>query len=299
MAAAAVFEFSSGATAHDPPDFVGAVWGWPEEHLPVLDANLAEWEVIPEEFFITERDVVQSNNRSFTYSGPILASSISFRWTATWNDETNRIYWMLERFDDWDMNHGEGFEGVVDADHSGGTFWDVEGMNDDEIARQRGRHAQNYGWAFDEGCTEKWNNFWMTGADWYDDPAYTDQAHRVDGVPCGNGEATRYAEWYQIYWDDFNWMDPAGSLVHDFEADEIIGLAGILYDEDSPGVDTLTDGEEICNCQSRWTLSPAIESFGDADFLADFVIMPVDETANYMTAVEDNSWGRIKASLVK
>ena len=133
----------------------------------------------------------------------------------------------------------------------------------------------------------------MTQADWYDDPAYTAQAHSVIGEVGSDGELTQFAEWYQIYWDDFNWTDPAGSIVHDFEVDEIVGLAYHLYDGD------LRDGSEDCNCWSRWALSPNVQSFGDADFLADFVLLPVDDSIEYITAVEDDSWGRIKASLAR
>ena len=91
---------STQIQAHDPPDFIGAVWQWPETHLPVLDADLSEWDIIPEEFWITEQSVVQSTARPWIYTGDIDVSSISFRWIPTWNEETNRIYWAYERFDD-------------------------------------------------------------------------------------------------------------------------------------------------------------------------------------------------------
>ena len=133
----------------------------------------------------------------------------------------------------------------------------------------------------------------MTQADWYDDPQYTANAHSVIGEVGSDGELTQFAEWYQVYWDDFNWQDPAGSVIHDFEVDEIIGLAYHLYDGD------LRSGEDDCNCWSRWALSPNVASFGDADFLADFVLLPVDDSIEYVTAVEDDSWGRIKASLAR
>ena len=87
---------STQVQAHDPPDFIGAVWQWPETHLPVLDADLSEWDIIPEEFWITEQNVVQSTTRAWIYTGDLDVSSISFRWIPTWNEETNRIYWAYE-----------------------------------------------------------------------------------------------------------------------------------------------------------------------------------------------------------
>ena len=110
---------STQAQAHDPPDFIGAVWQWPETHLPVLDADLSEWDIIPEEFWITEQSVVQSTARPWIYTGDLDVSSISFRWIPTWNEETNRIYWAYERFDDKYQLGNESVETTVDADHSG------------------------------------------------------------------------------------------------------------------------------------------------------------------------------------
>ena len=298
-AGALVFALSTAVTAHDPPDFVGGVWAWPENALPVLDGDLSEWDIVPPELWITEQDVVNSSDRPWAYTGDLDVSSVSFRWMLSWNDETNRIYFALEHFDDKHWGGGEGYEGALDADHSGGLFWDIEGMTDEEAQRQRGRHAQIMGWAFDEGFTEDWPNFWMTQADWYRDPLYTDNGHRVEGVPGSQSETRAFAEWYQIYWDDFNWEDPEGSIVHDFEVDEIIGYSGHVYDIDDEFEDAEGNENEDCNCQSRWTLSPNIESFGNADFLADFLILPIDDSANFVTAVEEDNWGRIKASLAK
>ena len=291
---ALVFSLSTVVTAHDPPDFLGGVWGWPEAGLPTLDGDLSEWDVVPPELWITEQDVVNSSERPWVYTGDLDVSSVSFRWVLSWNDETNRIYFGYERFDDKNYGGGETFEGAMDADHSGGTFWNVEGMTDEEIQRQRGRHAQPHHWAFDEGFTENWSWLWMTQADWYRDTQWTDYGHRVEGVPGSTGETRTFAEWYQIYWDDFNWEDPEGSVQHDFEVDQIIGFSGQVFDKDDDFEDENGDAKEDCNCFSRWTLGPNVESFGNADFLADFIVLPVE-----ITAVEDDSWGRVKASLAK
>ena len=40
-----------------------------------------------------------------------------------------------------------------------------------------------------------------------------------------------------------------------------------------------------------------IIAVGDADFLADFLLLPIDETVEFESAVEEDSWGRIKASV--
>ena len=42
--------------AHDPAEFLGAVWQWPADRVPVLDGSLAEWEIVPAEFWITHEE---------------------------------------------------------------------------------------------------------------------------------------------------------------------------------------------------------------------------------------------------
>ena len=292
--ALSVLGFNSRAMAHEPGSRTHFVWQWPESALPHLDGFLNEWEVIPAEFWITEQDVVQSGPWVHAYKGDLDISSISFRWALSWNEETNRLYWGYQRFDDISMDAGlETIEGAVDADHSGGTMWDIEGMTDEEALRQRGRHAQIFHWSYAEGCgTRITPQFWMTQADWYDNPAFYDQGHRVEGTPCGGGETTTFAEWYQVWWDDFNWQDPEGSIIHDFEVDEIIGSNTNVFDQDAETADD-------CNCRARWSLGPDNTNAIDADFFQDWVLLPVDETADFVTAVEGDSWGRIKASLAK
>lgn len=292
LAGALIFSLSGTATAHDPPDFLGAVWAWPESALPVLDGDLGEWDILPPEFFITEADVVQSDERPWNYVGDLDPSSLSFRWALAYNDETDRIYYVFEKYDD--IHRGsESIEGVIDADHSGGTFWSIEGMTDEEAQRQKGRHAQTHHWQFDEGFSENWSWFWMTQGDWYRDPEWSQQAHRVEGTPGNNQEARTYAEWWQIYWDDYNWTSAEESIIHDFQADQIIGVSVQVHDGDAEFTDD-------CNCWGRWTIGPNVESFGDADFLADFLLLPIDETVDFDdTAVEEDSWGRIKASVSK
>ncbi len=291
--------FGTKAEAHDPPDFMGAVWQWPETHIPVLDADLGEWDIIPEEFWITEQNVVQSTDRTWIYTGDLDVSSIAFRWIPTWNEESNRIYYAYERFDDKYQGSNESIEISVDADHSGGNFWNLEGQTDDEIARTRGRHAQISHYWFDDGVSKgegNWNWFWMTQADWYDVPPFSDKAYYFSGTAPNSFEEMRQrAEWWTVYWDDFNWEDPEGSILHDFEEGEIIGLMGSVFDADA-------ELEDDCNCESRWALNPNVQSFGDADYLADFLLLGVDGSAFEgvtPTAIEDNTWGQIKASFNK
>jgi hypothetical protein len=57
VAFAAVAGLHTAVTAHDPPGTIFPMWQWPASHLPVLDGDLSEWQVIPEEFWFTAFDL--------------------------------------------------------------------------------------------------------------------------------------------------------------------------------------------------------------------------------------------------
>ena len=67
-----------------------------------------EWDIVPSEFFITEVDVVQSDERDWNYVGDLDPSSLSFRWALAYNDETDRIYYVFEKYDD--IHRGSEFD---------------------------------------------------------------------------------------------------------------------------------------------------------------------------------------------
>ena len=173
---------------------------------------------------------------------------------------------------------------------------------DEENNRERGRHAQPFHWSFSGGCgtTHRgvfgWTWFWMTNADWYDAPRYTDHAFEyTEGEPCSLAPTRKNVEWYQVFWDDFNWADPDAPL-HDFEAGEIIGAHPRLKDFDHN--EENDDTEDVPpGTASRWVLSAQGAAFGDADFWADFQLMEVAD--DFPSAVEEDSWGRIKASVAR
>jgi len=73
---------SSSVEAHDPPDYLGIIWQWPADKLPVTDGNISEWNVIPDEFWLTDKNFnVQSCLGDATFAGDLDPSNLSFRWT--------------------------------------------------------------------------------------------------------------------------------------------------------------------------------------------------------------------------
>jgi hypothetical protein len=302
---AGIFAFNSATIAHDPPDFLAPVWQWPAGAVPVIDADLSEYDIVPDEFWIGPDDLIQSldTGDALVHQGDPDPASWDIRFLMSWNDESNRIYYALDKFDDFETDTaGDSFELGLDADHSGGSFWAGDELEEDEMYRERARHAQSHTWYFTDDCGTAfrgpygWSHFWMTPADWFGEPEYTDHAYEyVVGSPCNFSEVRKHIEWYQVYWDDFNWEDPDAPR-HDFEVDEIFGMNPRFNDGDCSEEDT---NNENCGpgTRSKWQLTPANEVFGDSDFFADFILLDVAE--DFPTAVGDDSWGRVKASVAK
>lgn len=286
--------FTTSTDAHDPPGVIFEMWQWPTSHLPVLDADLSEWEVVPEELWITEQDL---NNLLITQidvtdTEPD-ASDLAVRFTFGWNDETERIYLAYDRYDDYWSHQRDDIELAVDADHSGGLYWSSEGQSDEEAQRQRNRHAQISHFFFHSKTEEvgvPWNWHWMTQADWYRGEPYSDGAYQWTEPELGQ-EYNWQIELWHVWWDDFNWQDPEGSIIHDLQEGEIIGLAARNKDGD---VGLCCGNEETGEVFSDWALN-FNESSENADFLPDWILLPVNEEL-LATSVENDTWGHIKAS---
>ena len=296
-----LFGLSTSAQAHVPAGEVFGLWQWPTTHLPVLDAELSEWDVIPEELWLTHNNTVARTDNADAPQGlnqPADASNIAFRFAASWNDETERLYYVIDRFDDkWHLN--DDIEIGMDADHSGGWFWSQEGQSDEEAQRTRARHAQITHYFFDGGVRlgeGDWNWLWMTNATWYKEPPYSDHAEGFEGTPTSGEEVSLQAEWWHVYWDDFNWEDPAGSVISDLQEDEIIHMSVHVKDQDGFWTEEQEDRTAAGYTFQEWGVANTCpETWGNSDCYADWLLLPVQEDL-LPTAVEGDSWGNIKSS---
>ena len=107
---------------------------------------------------------------------------------------------------------------------------------------------------------------------------------------CSSDLATIQAEWYTVAWDDFNFAGPDQSVRHDFVEGEIVGAGLQVVDNDN--------GTEDDPKTWKWVLGGQSDIFGNASSFSDFILLPVD-LANLPTAVENDSWGHIKASVAR
>ena len=289
-------------------DILYFMWQWPEG-LPIQDADLSEWDVVPEEYRFTTDDVgdsiddpgtkiVQDDASPGLVTTGIDPSRLSFRYVPSANVVDDRFHWAYERFDD-SWSTWSDIEPKIDADHSGGWFWVEEGMTDEEGKRAKARGAQPYHLWFSDGVQQgpgNWAWLWMTPADWYEDPRFMTAAYTYTGEPLSDGEFHLTAEFALPGFNDFKWDDPDYSFdsIHDIQEGDIVGITVCLWDSYAGCPPASEEGAE---CYSKWNLTDAGGNDGiDADLWVDFVVMELDHEA-LATAVEEYSWGAIKASV--
>ena len=172
---AAIVGMCTSAFAHIPEGRVFGVFQFPTDKLPVLDGNISEWDVVPDEMWINlddpdivvgEGDVGREKDRSNLY----------FRYAMGWNDELDRLYHVYDRFDDvWDRDAGgigccgqdDSIEIGVDADHSGGWFHaggaGIAGdLSDEEVKKYNGGQTQTSHYRWPALAPFGWSWFWMS-----------------------------------------------------------------------------------------------------------------------------------------
>jgi hypothetical protein len=301
LCAVALMLCSVSAFAHVPEGVIYAAWQWPTSHLPTLDGDISEWEVIPAELWLDQNnpDIIVGEG---DVGRAVDAANLAFRFAASWNDELDRMYFVFDRFDDvWDRDGGgvgccgqdDSIEISVDADHSGEWFWyNPADFDDDEeqTKRNRGRHAQtaHYRWPALEPFGWKW--FWMTDSDWHDKEPYACCADSYTLNGSHGSEATMQAEWYTAVWDDYDHASPETSITHDLVEGEIIGMGMQIVDNDN--------GTEDDPKTAKWSLGGQPDIYGNGASISDFLLLPVDMDL-LPTAVENDSWGHIKASFAE
>lgn len=286
------------ASAHKGP--LNNVFQWPAGKEPTLDGDLSEWSIIPEDYFIgPEKHFDIVNGQGFNMN----PADLSIRCVISWSQGTNRLYYSQVRFDDYyDRNGGDGAAGgddswevAIDSDHGGESIY----VTADEVADEKERELAQGRWAqtshdrFPPLPPFGWKWFWMSTSTWHDQKPWADYGFKLDGQ-LNDGEATAYIEIMSAAWDDFNFHGPELSVLHTFKEGEIIGLGwGIIdHDADTQGL----------NYDAWWGYPGDGDQWRTAATIGDWFLAPVDPRVDFSklgTAVESESWGRIKAAFVQ
>jgi hypothetical protein len=259
----------------------------------VPDGDLGDWDNVPSVFWVTQDDLIEVVTGT---QGDPDAGNLAERIIFGWSPETNLVYVMEDRFDDFwwgtvgDTN--DKLEISLDADHSGEErFAAVEGIGLDPD-RWEGATGQNWQQSIHQEA-----QLWLWGGgQWAAVEPYAGIKWSLDGE--AGGAATLSAEMWFTPFDDLpgssTGPDDSDLRIHTLQEGEIMGI-GIAVQDDDNG-----PGEGY---NGYWTNSGDVTMGYAGVALVDYVLLGFNEeiwvSDSDATAVEDDSWGRIKAGFSK
>ena len=266
--------------------------------IDVTDGSVEDWENIVGEPTLTPLDFAEP------YGGSYDPSDMDFRIWLGWHDATDRIFFAMERVDDVYVNehdredeslfimsfHDSSVEFAVDGDHSGGAMIPEERSENiwQDPWQAQGFHA--LGEVFDGGSQVGLVPLaYLLSAEWLIQPPF---AHG-GGAVVGGSPIFSVTEFYVTPFDRFVSTGPKDSDVSDLFGGKIIGFNIQVFDLDSqPGVETI---HLLAAPPSHDFYAPTLLAMSAHDF-ADGVLITPDGLSSDNSAVESDSWARIKAT---
>lgn len=256
--------------------------------IDLSDGSVADWEdvfgepnLLPADFYAdpTVGDGAQYDPTDMDYS----------IWTG-WRSSNNTVWFAMNRFDNvyfgreydgsspWNY---EAIEVMLDSDHTGGDFTGSANPDwtDEEKALNNNRTAQQYIAVADDPSGR--HVFYLgSGGEWVNDLPYADGG----GISVGDNPTESVIEFFCTPFDDLIWNSPGDSKAGELTSGKIIGFQISLPDTD----------QAVGQDRAFHTLSGQAATWRYAERFIDARLVGLGGGA---TAVEDMSWGRIKASL--
>lgn len=256
-----------------------------------MDGDLGEWDNVPSVFWVTHEDLIETVTGTQGDANPgNLAERIIFGWSP----KTNLLYFMEEKFDDLFYgtidNNFDTVEICLDFDHSGDPIYMNTATADLDAERWEGALSQNYRYELHK----EQEMFLWGAAPWAGVEPYAGVRWSYDGDING-GATTLFMEMWFTPFDDLptssESIDDPDVLVHTIEEGTIMGIGFAVQDDDN-GAEGTYNG--------YWTNSGDTELYFKATAFVDYVMLGYDESIwvpgeNVPTAVESDSWARIKA----
>lgn len=255
--------------------------------IDLRDGSVADWEDVFGEAPILPTDMYQ--DPTVGDGAQYDPADLDYRIWAGWNENLNTIWFAMERVDNvyfgreydgaspWNY---EAIECMLDGDHTGGDYTGSadENWTDEEKLLNNNRTAQQYIAVADDPSGR--HVFYLgAGADWVNELPYADGG----GVSVGDGPTQSIMEFFCTPFDDLIWNSPDDSVASDLTDGKIIGFQISTPDTDQgPGQDRAF--HTLSGQAATWRYA---ERFVDARLVG----------TGGATAVEEDSWGRIKASL--
>ena len=296
MALALIFAFASIGSAHEPPGEVYFAFQFPLHAVPTIDGDLSDWDMVDPEIFeiSVEGGHIQETVRG-TDSGEL--SDFNARSIWAWNEEMNRVfsfafvvddYLNNDRDDPTVFNWDDDWHFVLDADHSGGDMFNNDWNDLSEDERRDLYFVTGQLWQIHVPPIDGyWAFKYIEATDWETTgrelpfPEYAQVGWARTGETGGPGTYT-----YEIMmtpWETWSWDGPEQSTIVDLEEGNIIHVGSLSKDYD---LDSSYEGSYDF---------PAVHNvWRNGNLMGDMELLEVDDSL-FPTAVENDSWGRIKS----
>ena len=293
------------AWSHVPDGQVLLAFQFPAGAEPTLDGDLSEWSVVPADYWIGPELYKAPDGSQWTD-----LSSYNSKVIVGYSASTDRIYMHHEYFDDFRKrdfanlppvsglfgdvpNLPDTFEMQVDGDHAGDLSYADPGTEPENGSRL----AQNIHFRLPDldpsvaNTNEEqtaWAWYWQSQATWTGNLPWAASGYTSDANELNAADVNGKAEWMLTVWDNLQWDDPDASQVHDLAEGEIIGINWMIADYDN--LET--------NDKQEWYLSGDATMWQTSATATDFLLAPLEEV-DFVTSVEAESWGRIKAAFTE
>ena len=291
LAMTLVIGLASGASAHIG-DKVYLLFEAPAEDLAdidLTDGSVEDWEDVFGDPTFLPTDLYQ--DPTVGDGAQYDPADLDYRIWTGYNGDTGHIWYGMHRTDNvyfgreydgaspWNY---EAIEVMLDGDHTGGDYTGSanEDWTEEEATLNNNRTAQQYIGVADDPSGR--HVFYLgAGADWVNDLPYADGG----GISIGDGPTESVIEFYVTPFDDLIWNSPEDSKATPLTDGKVIGFQISTPDTDqAPGQD-----------RAFHTLSGQAATWRFAERFVDARLVGIG--GEVPSAVEENSWGRIKAAL--
>ena len=279
--------------------------------IDMKDGSIEDWLKVVGEPTLTALDF-----RTDPYFGPYDPADMDFRIWLAWHDATNHIYVALERADNVYFNQfnrqGDYVDQIVgamtrqdhitlavDGDRSGGQYRFVSDSFDseEEWKLRESQQAQIYAVlpeVYDGGSQFQMfgNIFFEDYEDWLIAPPYADGG----GGVLGEHPSISVTEFYVTSFDRLVWNSPEETLVSELYPGKMIAFEIKVVDVDTgpaewQSIHFLRSSEYPED--ASYLVSSSSDTFAQGILLGPGGELPDD------SAIENITWGRIKAQFVK
>jgi hypothetical protein len=280
-----ILSCAASAFALDRPDVTFKVFQFPANMIPRIDGNADDWAMVPDDYAITQDELVDDARRFPKAEPNNLQVKVRFGWVAG----MNKLYVLYEAYDNyWEFSDpglkNDVFELAVDGDASGGPFvgpkstsvWKPEfvgpqmavqdsRLNPDAVRYAvQGAHAQNYH-IFTPAKDKDWCLSWNS-ATWVKELPWANCATQYNFKQGESGKLV--LECWITPFDYAGAEGPERAVPSKLFENKIIGMSFAIMD---------FDGDANPNAKSFWNLSRQHTFYGNATQLCAFKLMPLEK----------------------